>query len=326
MCQQKAPHREWEPALRDLNHDGDKHYPEPETLFDDYSGRGIAEHDQDMTIAKTMNDSDLKFIPPKQLTPEQRKIWDAYYDPRNAEFKSKNLTGADLVHWKYQRYMHDYLGCIRGVDDNVGRILKYLDDEGLADNTIVIYSSDQGFFLGEHGWFDKRWIFEESLRTPFIVRWPGVIKPGSVNNDIVSNLDFAETFLDAAGQAIPPEMQGKSLLPIFKGETPADWRKSFYYHYYEYPKPHHVRPQYGVVTDRFKLVHFYATPDQYWEMFDLAKDPHEMRSVFGAPEYAEDQKKLEAELQRLRKELKVPEHDPAWVFGGPAPKEGSAGK
>jgi arylsulfatase A-like enzyme len=316
MCQHKAPHREWEPALRDLNHDNDRHYAEPETLFDDYSGRGIAEHDQDMTIEKTMNAKDLKLTPPPQLTPEQRKVWDAYYDPRNAAFKSQNLTGQDLVHWKYQRYMHDYLGCIRGVDDSVGRVLKYLDDEGLADNTIVIYSSDQGFFLGEHGWFDKRWIFEESLRTPFIVRWPGVIKPGSVNNDIVSNLDLAETFLDAAGQPIPPEMQGRSLLPVFKGETPADWRKSFYYHYYEYPAPHHVRPQYGVVTDRFKLVHFYATPDQYWEMFDLAKDPHEMRSVFGAAEYADQQKQLEVELQRLRTELKVPEHDPAWVFGG----------
>ena len=187
--------------MRDLDHDHGRHYDEPETLFDDYAGRGIAEHDQDMTIEKTMNAKDLKLTPPPQLTPEQRKQWDAYYDSRIAEYKAKNLTGADLVHWKYQCYMHDYLGCIRGVDDSVGRILKYLDDEGLASNTIVVYASDQGFYLGEHGWFDKRWIFEESLRTPLLVRWPGVVKPGSVNNDLVSNLDFAETFLEAAGQA-----------------------------------------------------------------------------------------------------------------------------
>ncbi len=320
MCQHKAPHREWEPALRDLDHDHGKHYDEPETLFDDYSGRGIAEHDQDMTIEKTMNAKDLKLTPPPQLTPEQLKEWNAFYEPRNAEFKKQNLTGADLVHWKYQRYMHDYLGCIRGVDDSVGRILKYLDEEGLAENTIVIYSSDQGFYLGEHGWFDKRWIFEESLRTPLLVRWPGVIKPGSVNNDIVSNLDFAETFLDAAGQQVPAEMQGHSLIPVFKGETPPDWRKSFYYHYYEYPAPHHVRPQYGVVTDRYKLVHFYGTPDQYWEMFDLQKDPHELQSVFGNSSYAEAQANLEKELTRLRSELKVPESDPAWVFGGKKPE------
>ena len=215
------------------------------------------------------------------------------------------------MRWKYQRYMHDYLGCIASVDESVGRLLDYLKEAGLAENTIVVYSSDQGFYLGEHGWFDKRWIFEESLRTPLLVRWPGVTKPGSVNKDMVSNLDFAETFLEAAGVPVPAEMQGRSLVPLLKGKTPADWRKSFYYHYYEYPGPHHVRPHYGVVTDRYKLVHFYEPDVDYWELFDLQKDPHEMKSVYDAKEYAETRRELEQELKNLRTKLKVPDPDPA---------------
>ncbi|MBV9468650.1 MAG: DUF4976 domain-containing protein, partial [Abitibacteriaceae bacterium] len=268
-----------------------------------------------MSIEKTMNPKDLKLTPPPQLTPEQRQLWDAYYEPRNAAFRKANLTGADLVRWKYQRYMHDYLGCIKGVDDSVGRVLKYLDDAGLAANTIVVYASDQGFFLGEHGWFDKRWIFEESLRTPFLVRWPAVIKPGTANKNLVSNLDFAETFLDAAGVPIPTEMQGRSLLPILKGITPMDWRKSFYYQYYEYPVPHHVRPHYGVVTDRYKLVHFYGTPDDYSELFDLQQDPHELHSVLGQADYRAVQQGLEQDMQRLRTELQVPDNAPPRTFG-----------
>ena len=171
-------------------------------------------------------------------------------------------------------------------------MLKYLDDEGLAKNTIVVYSSDQGFYLGEHGWFDKRWIFEESLRTPLLIRWPGVTKPGSVNKDMVSNLDFGETFLDAAGLPVPAEMQGHSLKPLLGGQTPADWRKSFYYHYYEHPGPHNVARHYGVVTDKYKLVHFYEPEMNYWELFDDQKDPHELKSVFNDPEYARCSKEL----------------------------------
>src|SRR5438046_8388577 len=167
-----------------------------------------------MTIAKTMNDVDLKFKPPGNLTAEQKKQWDAYYEPRNKAFREAKLEGKDLVRWKYNRYLHDYLGCIKAVDESVGRILDYLDQEKLTENTMLVYSSDQGFYLGEHGWFDKRWIFEESLRTPLLVRWPGVATPGSVNKDIVSNLDFAETFLDAAGAPIPADMQGRSLVPL----------------------------------------------------------------------------------------------------------------
>ncbi len=315
MCQHKAPHREWAPALRHLGHDNDREYPEPETLFDDYSGRGLAERDQDMTIEKTMTPRDVKLVAPRQLTPEQRKKWDAYYEPRNEKFRQANLTGKELVRWRYQRYMHDYLGCVKAVDENIGRLLEFLDDEGLADNTIVVYTSDQGFYLGEHGWFDKRWIFEESLRTPLLVRWPGVTKPGSVNDDLVSNLDFAETFLEIAGQSVPAEMQGRSLVPLLRGQTPDDWRKAFYYHYYEYPRPHHVRPHYGVVTDRYKLVRFYGSDADYWELFDTDEDPLELTSVYDQPKYAVALKELESHLARLRKELGVPEEDPPEASG-----------
>lgn len=309
MCQHKAPHREWEPNLKFLNHDGDCKYPEPETLFDDYSGRGKAEREQDMTIARTMTARDVKLTTPATMTPEQRKVWDAYYEPRNEEFRKTNPQGKDLVRWKYNRYLHDYLGCIRSVDESVGRLLDYLKETGLDQNTIVVYSSDQGFYLGEHGWFDKRWIFEESLRTPLLVRWPGVAKPAAVNHDLVSNLDFGETFLEAAGVAVPSEMQGRSLVPILKGQTPADWRKSFYYHYYEHPAVHSVARHYGVVTERYKLIHFYEPDFKYWELFDLKSDPRELKSVYGQPEYAQTQKELEQELSRLRAQLKVPEPD-----------------
>ncbi|REK11185.1 MAG: DUF4976 domain-containing protein [Planctomycetota bacterium] len=316
MSQHKAPHREWEPALRHLGHDNDRDYPEPETLFDDYSGRGIAERDQDMTIEKTMTPRDVKLVAPRNLTPEQRKKWDAYYEPRNEKFRQANLSGKDLVRWRYNRYMHDYLGCIKAIDESVGRLLKFLDDEGLAENTIVVYSSDQGFYLGEHGWFDKRWIFEESLRTPLLVRWPGVTEPGSTSDALVSNVDFAETFLDVAGIDVPDAMQGRSLVPLLEGNKPDDWRDSFYYHYYEYPRPHHVRPHYGVVTDRYKLVHFYGPDCDYWELFDLKNDPHELKSVYDDPSYADTRERLTAEVQRLREELKVPETEDPLASGG----------
>jgi arylsulfatase A-like enzyme len=315
MCQHKAPHREWLPALRHLGHDGDRSYPEPPTLFDDYSGRAKAEHDQDMTIARTMNDVDLKLTPPKILTPDQRKAWDAYYEPRNAAFRAASPQGKDLVRWKYQRYLHDYLGCIKAVDESVGRLLKFLDDEGLAENTIVVYSADQGFYLGEHGWFDKRWIFEESLRAPLLARWPGVAKAGSTSKGLVSNIDFAETFLEAAGVPVPSEMQGRSLVPLLKGQTPEDWRSAFYYQYYEYPVPHHVRPHYGVVTDRYKLVHFDRPDLDTWELFDLETDPHELRNVYYEPAYRAVLDDMKDKLERLRSELKVPAEPPKEAFG-----------
>jgi arylsulfatase A-like enzyme len=317
MCQQKAPHRGWLPALRHLDFDRDRVYDEPPTLFDDYAGRGPAEKSQDMMIAKTLTDADLKLVPVGDLTPEQQKVWDAYYGPRNEAFRAKNLSGRDLVRWKYQRYLHDYLACVRGVDENVGRLLAYLDEQGLAENTIVVYSSDQGFFLGEHGWLDKRWIYEESMRTPLLVRWPAVASAGKTERRIVSNIDLAETFLEAAGVAIPSDMQGRSLVPLLRGEEPPDWRTSFYFQYFEYPAWHLVRPHYGVVTDRYKLVHFFGTDLDYWELFDLQADPRELQSVYGRPEYADVQATLEKELRRLRAELKVPAEIPPDWLGAP---------
>ncbi len=317
MCYHKAPHRDWEPALDKLSQYEGVKFPEPKTLFDDYTGRGKAEHAQDMMIRSTMTGGDLKMVSPPALTPEQRKVWDAYYAPRNEAFRAAHLQDKALVHWKYQRYMHDYLSCVASVDDSVGKLLDYLKETGLDKNTIVVYSSDQGFYLGEHGWFDKRWIFEESLRTPLVVRWPGKVKPSSVNRDIVSNLDVAETFLEAAGVPVPAEMQGRSMVSLLQGKPPKDWRQAFYYHYYEHPAEHNVPRHYGVVTNRYKLVYFYEPELNYWELFDLKSDPHELRSVYGNPKYAKVQQELEQELTRLRAELKVPSEDPPETVGRP---------
>ncbi len=319
MSQHKAPHREWAPALRHLGWNGDRKFPEPETLFDDYSGRGRAEKEQDMTLEKTFTKTDSKETAPPYLNAEQRQVWDAYYEPRNEAFRQANLTGKELVRWRYQRYMHDYLGTVKAVDEAVGKLLKFLDDEGLAENTLVVLSSDQGFYLGEHGWFDKRWIYEESLTTPLIVRWPGVTQPGTTSKAMVSILDLPETFLDAAGVPVPADMQGRSLRPVLAGQTPADWRTSFYYHYYEFPAVHSVRRHYGVVTDRYKLFHFYEPDMNYWTLMDREKDPHELKNVYDDPAYAETRKTLHAELTRLRTELKVLAQDPEGTRANPAP-------
>lgn len=322
MSQHKAPHREWAPALRHLGWNKDKPFPEPATLFDDYSGRGRAEREQDMTLEKTFTKRDSKEEAPPYLNAEQRKVWDAYYEPRNAVLRDGKLTGRDLVRWRYQRYMHDYLGSVIAVDEGLGRIMKYLEEEGIADNTLIVFSSDQGFYLGEHGWFDKRWIYEESLTTPLIVSWPGVTKPGSRQRTMVSVIDFPETFLEAAGVPVPGDMQGRSLKPLLQGQVPADWRKSFYYHYYEFPGAHSVRKHYGVVTDRYKLFHFYEPDVNYWTLIDRERDPNEMKNVYDDASYAETRRTLHAELLRLRKELKVPDVD------GPdsiSPKQGPGG-
>ncbi len=318
MCQHKAPHREWEPPVRYLGFDHDRVYEEPETLFDSYSGRSKAVSDHDMGIDRTMTDRDVKLITPSNLTEEQRQAWDAYYEPRNAKYHAAAPAGRDLVKWRYQRYMHDYLACVKAVDDNVGRVLDYLDKEGLADNTVVILSSDQGFFLGEHGWFDKRWIFEESLRTPMLVRWPGVIKPGSSNGQIVSLIDFANTFLDIADQPELAEAHGHSIVPLMNGETPADWRKSLYYHYYEYPVPHRVRPHYGVITDQFKLVHYYKPDVDDWELLDRQADPLELKNFYDDPVYADQVKELKAEILRLQAEVKEAMPPPRFAHGNQA--------
>ena len=315
MCQHKAPHREWAPALRHLGWDEDRKYPEPATLFDAFEGRSRAVSDHDMGLDRTFTDLDAKLTPAPNMTPEQLAEWNAYYQPRNAAYEAAKPTGRDLVRWRYNRYLHDYLACVKAVDENIGRMLDFLDREGLAENTLVVLSSDQGFFLGEHGWFDKRWIFEESLRSPLVVRGPGVKSPGSANGRIVSLIDFAQTFLDVAGVAAPAEMQGRSFKPLLVGETPADWRKSLYYHYYEFPVPHRVRPHYGVITDRYKLVHYYGSDVDEWELLDRERDPGETRSVYSDPALAATVTGLRAELERLRVEVGDTGPTPREAFG-----------
>ncbi len=325
MMQNKAPHRNWMPAPRHLPLYDGVQMPEPLNLFDTYEDRASVARKQTMEIGRHMSwGADLKVLVDKpqadhdrwerllsRLTPKQRLMWDAVYDPKNEAMRAADLHGRDLVRWKYQRYIKDYLRTITAVDENVGRMLQWLDAEGLTENTVVIYSSDQGFYLGEHGWFDKRWMYEESLRTPLLVRWPGKVKPGSESSELVSNLDYPETFLDIAGVAAPAEMQGASLVPILQGKTPTDWRTSFYYQYFEglpTKAPHSVARQRGVRTKQYTLVEYYM--DNEWELFDLQADPYQMESVYGRSEYAEVQAHLEAELVRLRKEFKVPATDP----------------
>jgi len=325
MYQHKAPHRNWQPGPKHLNTYDDVTLPEPETLWDDYSNRASPAKNQAMTVERHLSANDLKLNRgPGNLTPEQRAKWEKAYGPKNKAFEEAKLTGKELVKWKYQRYAKDYLRCVASVDDNLGRVLKYLDDEGLSENTVVIYTSDQGWYLGEHGWYDKRWMYEESFRTPLIVRWPGVIKPGSENKDIVSNLDFAQTFLDIAGAPDPGDMQGRSLVPIFKGKTPDDWRTSFYYHYYEFPGAHSVARHYGVRTDRYKLIHYYQVNE--WELFDLEQDPNELKNLHANPEYQTVRKNMEKELDRLRKHYKVPVDDTPLGQRKPRQKKPKKGK
>jgi len=302
------------PALRHLDEFENETIPEPETLFDDYEDRPRAVRLQDMTIEHTMVARDLKLEEMPFLNDEQRAQWNAVYEPRNEAFREADLKGDDLTRWKYQRYIKDYLRCIRGVDENVGRLLDYLDESGLAENTIVIYCSDQGFFLGEHGWFDKRWIDEESLRTPLLVRWPGHTKPGTVSRDLVSVIDFAPTFCDLAGVPADEGVHGRSLVPVLNGNTPEDWRDVFYYHYYEYPGWHAVRKHYGVADGRYKLVYFYEMDMNEWHLVDLEADPHELRNFYNDPAYADVQARLHVALDDVRVELNVPDPDPQESF------------
>ncbi|MDN5211051.1 sulfatase [Fulvivirgaceae bacterium BMA12] len=323
MYQHKAPHREWWPAQNHLSDIGRQTYPEPPSLFDDYQNRGAAAREAEMRISDHMGLTNDNKIKPKivdslgfkdflswysrahlndynRMSDEEKANWEKVYGPINENFKNNTPQNDALTSWKYQRYMQDYLTSIRSVDENVGRLLQYLDSTGLAENTLVVYTSDQGFYLGEHGWFDKRFMYEESFRTPLIVRWPGKVKAGSINNNLVQNLDFAETFLEAVGAEIPGDMQGKSLLPLLT-ETSSEWRKSIYYHYYEYPGIHAVKRHYGVRTDRYKLIHFYHDIDE-WELYDLEKDPHEMNNVFEDDIYFEVRQDMTAELRKLQEQ------------------------
>ncbi|MDZ7616447.1 MAG: sulfatase [Patescibacteria group bacterium] len=315
MYQHKAPHREWLPGPDELGLFRGETVPEPPTLFDDYAGRGTAARQQEMTIARHMRPVfDLKIGPPaggeeeakqwdrllQRLTPEQRKAIEDAYREENEAFARANLKDEDLVRDYYQRYIKDYLRTIAGIDRNVGRVLDYLEESGLAENTVVIYTSDQGFYLGEHGWYDKRFMYEESLRSPLLIRWPGKTKAGSKCEQMVMNLDFAETFLDLAGAPIPADMQGASIKPLLLGKTPEDWRRSIYYRYYEYPAVHMVNKHYGVRTDRYKLIYFHELGE--WELFDLEKDPRELNSVYADPAHARIVQELKQELTRLRKQ------------------------
>lgn len=307
MLQHKAPHRPWDPGPAHLDQERDRYFPEAYSLFDDYATRARPAREQEMTIARHLTDRDLKFTPPAELTSSQLDRWNRTYLPLNQVFRDSALTDSALVRWKFQRYLGDYLRTVQSVDDNVGRVLAWLDESGLANNTIVVYSSDQGFFLGEHGWFDKRFMYEESMRTPLMIRWPGVVRPGSVNADLVQNLDYAETLLEVAGVRVPKAMQGRSLVPLLRGRRPANWRDALYYQYYEYPAEHMVRRHYGVRTNRFKLIHYYEIDE--WELFDLERDPFEMKNVYAVPEYRHTIYALKRKLGQLRSEYRVPAVD-----------------
>ena len=318
LLHHKAPHRTWMPDTCDLKHEKDKVYPIPGTFFDDYVGRRAAK-EQRMSIAKDMNvvydlkmtdkKGEIKTGQPgleqggwdriKRMNPEQLAAWNAYYEPIIEDFKAKNLTGNDLAKWKYQRYMNDYLKCIESVDRNVGRVLDYLEKEGLLENTLVVYTSDQGFYMGEHGWFDKRFMYEESFRTPLMMRLPGGTHREI--NQLVQNIDYAPTFLELAGVEVPDDMQGESLLPLLKGDDPASWRTSLYYHYYEFPDEHAVKCHYGVRDGRYKLIHFYDDIDE-WEFYDLQNDKWEMNNLIDRPQYKEQIDSMKNELVRLQEQ------------------------
>ncbi len=321
MYHHKAPHRHWWPSMDELEAFKDQPLPEPATLFDDYRNRGTAAREAEMRIDDHMALSADNKVPPEMvkelnleefmtwyednyrreynmLTAEEKQRWDAVYGPINADFAANPPEGRELTYWKYQRYMQDYLATIKSVDANIGRVLDYLKANGLEENTIVIYTSDQGFYLGEHGWFDKRFMYEPSFRTPLIIRWPGKIKPGSVNTDLVQNIDFAPTMLSAAGVMPPAEMQGMSLIPLF-ADDPVEWREALYYHYYEFPSIHMVKRHYGIRTDRYKLIHFYHDVDE-WELYDLEKDPDELNNVYDHRDYAAIQQQLQQQLNDIR--------------------------
>jgi choline-sulfatase len=300
----KAPHREWQPDLQDLHAFDNKKFDVPTTFFDDYKTRKAAQH-QLMEIKDLRWDWDLKVNAQetgilKRMNAAQLAAWNAYYDAENAKLDTAKMTPKDIALWKYQRYMHDYMGCIVSLDRNIGRVLEYLDKKGLAKNTIVVYASDQGFYLGEHGWFDKRFMYEQSLRMPFVMRFPNRIAPQTVVNQIVVNIDFAPTLLEAVGIKPPADMQGRSVLPLASGrKAPKNWRKAMFYHYTEYPDAHRVQPHLGIRTEGGKLIYFYGANGSFWEYFDLKNDPDELNNAYDDPK----NKALIADLKQQLKGL-----------------------
>ncbi|MDR2148025.1 MAG: sulfatase [Tannerella sp.] len=315
MMQFKAPHRNWMPAPDKLSMYEDVTFPMPATFYDTYEGR-IAAQQQKMSVEKDMTAGvDLKTygvwdtVPPhefRRMTPAQRAAWDKVYNPVIEDFARKLPEGKELAEWKFQRYMRDYLKCVSSVDDNIGRVLDYLQKTGELDNTIIIYTSDQGFYLGEHGWFDKRFMYEESLKTPFVIRYPQAISPNGVTDAMIQNVDFAPTLLDLAGLPVPQDMQGESFKAVLTGKKQTA-KEAVYYHYYEYPMPHAVKKHYGVRTDRYKLIHFYDDIDE-WELYDLENDPNEMHNLINDPAQAENIRALKKKLSELQ--VKYEDTDP----------------
>ena len=319
LVHHKAIHRNWLADTSALSLFEDRTFDLPDTFWDDYEGRPAAAA-QEMGIFKDMDlIYDLKMDRPgaesrlagsyrsqlSQMNPEQRKAWDAFYDPIIEDFYKRKLSGKELAEWKFQRYMRDYMKVVKTLDDNVGRLLDYLESEGLLENTLVVYTSDQGFYMGEHGWFDKRFMYEESFRTPLVMRLPdGFDRRGDID-EMVQNIDYAPTFLELAGVPVPDDIQGESVVPLLRGEHPDDWRDALYYHFYEYPAEHMVKRHYGVRTDRYKLIHFYNDID-CWELYDLQNDPYELNNLFGEKEYENVVKEMKEKLL----ELQVQYNDP----------------
>lgn len=322
MYLHKAPHRPWLPKEKYYKEFTKKTFPLPETLFDDYSTRSSAAKSAEMNILKDMlltydnklegsvldslgiNERRLN-TGLNRMTKPERQAWDAVYGPINEEFLKNypKMSPKELTIWKYQRYMQDYLATIASVDENVGRLLDYLDDKKLSENTIVVYTSDQGFYLGEHGWFDKRFMYNESFRTPLLIKWPNKIAPGTTEDEMVQNLDFAQTFLEIAGVKAPNDMQGKSLVPLLLGKKEKWDRDAIYYHYYEYPAEHAVKRHYGIATKKYKLIHFYYDIDA-WELYDREKDPNELHNIYDDPAYKDIAVMMKNKLQELRVKYK----------------------
>ena len=319
MINHKAIHRNWMADTTDLALYEDKVFPLPETFYDDYAGRPAAAA-QEMSIAEDMDlIYDLKMIAPGKdsrlrelyesflgrMKPDERAAWDRFYNPLVEDFYKRDLKGRELAEWKFQRYMRDYMKTVKSLDDNVGRVLDYLEEKDLLKNTLVVYTSDQGFYMGEHGWFDKRFMYEESMRTPLIMRLPdGFSRRGDIT-ELVQNIDYAPTFLELAGAAVPDDIQGLSLVPLLKGEHPDDWRTALYYHFYEYPAEHMVKRHYGIRTDRYKLIHFYNDIDE-WELYDMQNDPHELDNLYGREGYDELTAELKSRLLSLQEQYGDP--------------------
>ncbi|MGE5944450.1 MAG: sulfatase [Flavobacteriales bacterium] len=324
MVHHKAPHRNWMPALRHLNKYDSVQFPLPDTYFPTHEG-STASKEQQQTIYKDMYEGhDLKMTVAKgsnelahnpwttdfeRMTPQQRAIWDKAYRPKNDAMHEANLTGKDLAIWKGQRYLQDYLATIASVDEGIGKILDYLEAHNLSENTLIVYTSDQGFYLGEKGWFDKRFMYEESLKMPLVMKYPAAIKKGTVIKDLTQNLDFAETFLDFAYVEIPGNMQGKSLKPLLlNGSENDDFREAIYYHYYDYPAFHMVKKMYGIRTKRYKLIHVYDDIDE-WELYDLEIDPQELNNRIKDKAYDAIEAELLTQLKALQDNYDVTEKE-----------------